>query len=157
MRKILFIGRFQPFHLGHLSALQKIDERDDVDEIIVGVGSAQYYGTEDNPFSFEQRKQMIIEALIPELNKGFRIEAIDDVHDNSIWVEHAEKIVGKFDEVYTGNELVKSLFEEKKYQVNLINRKLDITATKIREMIKIGDNQWQKLVPKNIIKYASIG
>ena len=34
MNKAIFIGRFQPFHTGHLSAIKQIDEDADIKEII---------------------------------------------------------------------------------------------------------------------------
>ena len=49
----LFIGRFQPFHSGHVDAIKQISEK----EIIIGIGSSQYSGTDDNPYSFEERKK----------------------------------------------------------------------------------------------------
>ncbi|APC92045.1 MULTISPECIES: bifunctional nicotinamide-nucleotide adenylyltransferase/Nudix hydroxylase [Francisella] len=53
----VFVGRFQPFHKGHLHnisvALQKSKK------IIINVGSSFNAPNIKNPFSFEQRKQMI--------------------------------------------------------------------------------------------------
>ena len=59
--KALFIGRFQPFHLGHLLLLQRLSKQ--YDEFIIGIGSSQYQNTYDNPFSEEERRQMIIQSL----------------------------------------------------------------------------------------------
>jgi len=56
----LFIGRFQPFHSGHLDAIKQISE----EEIIIGIGSSQYSKTEENPYSFEERKKMIKKSRI---------------------------------------------------------------------------------------------
>jgi nicotinamide-nucleotide adenylyltransferase len=53
MLKALFIGRFQPLHLGHLDALKQISK----EEIIIGIGSSQYSGTKENPYNFEQEKK----------------------------------------------------------------------------------------------------
>ena len=41
--KALFIGRFQPFHLGHLLLLQRLSTQ--YEEIIIGIGSSQYHDT----------------------------------------------------------------------------------------------------------------
>ncbi|MEY8703191.1 bifunctional nicotinamide-nucleotide adenylyltransferase/Nudix hydroxylase [Francisella philomiragia] len=57
----VFIGRFQPFHKGHLHNIQvalKHSKR-----IIINVGSSFNAPNIKNPFSFEFRKQMIIEDL----------------------------------------------------------------------------------------------
>ena len=44
--RAFFIGRFQPFHRGHLAMVRRILETND--EIIVGIGSAQYSHTGEN-------------------------------------------------------------------------------------------------------------
>src|SRR5437870_10806299 len=57
----LYVGRFQPFHLGHLKAVKYILGR--VDELIIVVGSAQHSHTLDNPFTAGERITMIRLAL----------------------------------------------------------------------------------------------
>lgn len=121
----LFIGRFQPFHSGHLDAIKQISEN----EIIIGIGSSQYSGTNDNPYSFEERKEMIEKTL----GKKHKIIAIPDIHDAKNWVAHVEKIVGRFDVVYTGNNFVKQLFEEKRYKVKKIKIKIKTSGSEIRD------------------------
>lgn len=144
--KALFIGRFQPFHIGHLDALTQISE----DKIIIGIGSSQYSKTEENPWTFEERKQMIDHALAHE-NLNYQIIAIPDIHDEKNWVEHVEKIVGKFDLVYTGNDWVQKLFEEKGYVVKKIEIKIQISGTELRKMIREENGEWKKYVPKNTV------
>ncbi len=53
----LFIGRFQPFHKGHLFSLNKCFEI--AEKVIVGVGSSQESGTENNPWDYQTRKMMV--------------------------------------------------------------------------------------------------
>jgi len=128
MKTALFIGRFQPFHQGHLDALKQISEP----EIIIGIGSSQYSETEENPLSLEERRQIIEEKLQNE-NLDYKVIAIPDINDEHKWVEHVKKIVEDFDVVYTGNELVQKLFEEKGFMVRTIKKKLNISATDIRK------------------------
>ncbi|MEK7065274.1 MAG: nicotinamide-nucleotide adenylyltransferase [Patescibacteria group bacterium] len=127
----LFIGRFQPFHSGHLDAIKQISEK----EIIIGIGSSQYSGTDDNPYSFEERKKMIEQALTG-LDINYKIVAVPDIHDAKNWVAHVEKIVGRFNIVYTGNDLVRRLFEEKKYKVKSIKININISGTELRKKMK---------------------
>ncbi|MEM0023032.1 MAG: adenylyltransferase/cytidyltransferase family protein, partial [Archaeoglobaceae archaeon] len=47
--RALFIGRFQPYHLGHHEVVKKILE--EVDELIIGIGSAQESHSLENPFT----------------------------------------------------------------------------------------------------------
>ncbi|MFH1947340.1 MAG: adenylyltransferase/cytidyltransferase family protein [Candidatus Magasanikbacteria bacterium] len=129
--KALFIGRFQPFHAGHLDAIKQISEP----EIIIGIGSSQYSGTDDNPYSFEERKQMI-EKTLNVTTKKYKIIAIPDIHDENKWVEHVKNIVGNLDIVYTGNDLVKKLFTQKNIPVKKIKKNINISGTKIRQNLK---------------------
>ena len=128
MSKALFIGRFQPFHSGHLDAIKQISE----DEIIIGIGSSQYSGTKNNPYSFAERKQMI-EKNLAKININYKITAIPDIHNASKWVEHVKNIANNFDIVYTGNNFVKKLFQEKKIPVKIIKKNINISGTEIRK------------------------
>ena len=62
-KKILFIGRFQPFHKGHLGTLEKIAKVEDVGEIVIGIGSSDQSFTSYNPFTVEEREEMIRSSL----------------------------------------------------------------------------------------------
>jgi nicotinamide mononucleotide adenylyltransferase len=94
---------------------------------------------------------MIELGIKNEIKKPCKIYAIPDIHDEKNWVEHVEKCVGKFDVVYTGNDWVKRLFEEKGYEVREIKIEIKITGTKLRKMINKNNEEWKKFVPKNLI------
>ena len=57
----IYIGRFQPFHKGHLYAVKEV--LNEVDELIIGIGSAQESHTLENPFTAGERMLMIKSAL----------------------------------------------------------------------------------------------
>ena len=48
MKRGVFVGRFQPFHKGHLEFIKKILK--EVEELIIIVGSSQFSHRIDNPF-----------------------------------------------------------------------------------------------------------
>ena len=48
-KRALFVGRFQPFHYGHLHAVRTILE--EAEELVIVVGSAQMSHEPDNPFT----------------------------------------------------------------------------------------------------------
>jgi len=146
----LFVGRFQPFHNGHLSAIEQIAR--EADKIIIGLGSSQYSNTKENPFSAEQRIEMIKAVLKDNFN--YEIYLIPDIHDDDNWVDHVLKIVPKFDVVYTGNPHTKKLFLEKEYQVKGIDLVPNINGTTIRDMM-VKNQNYHHLVPTetlNILK-----
>lgn len=152
MKKGFYTGRFQPFHLGHLSAVKQALK--EVDFLIIGIGSAQYSRLPDNPFTAEERMAMIRAGLMENgiAENKFTIVPIPDIHDNAAWTAHVHSLVPPFDIVFVGDDgLVKELFE--KYDtvpVKIVKIEVSIRATQIREMIRNGDNNWQKYVPSAV-------
>ena len=60
-KKGIYIGRFSPFHNGHLESIKNILTQ--VDEVIIVVGSAQLCYQIQNPFTAGERITMIKLAL----------------------------------------------------------------------------------------------
>jgi len=145
----LVIGRFQPFHNGHLRMIRWIMKRED--RIIVGIGSAQESHTLRDPFTAGERYEMIHEALKEADISDFFIIPIEDLKRNSMWVAHVMSLSPKFDVVYTNNPLVKELFEE--YDIRVIcppiYKRDALTGRKIRELM-VEENGWEKYVPHSV-------
>ncbi|MBU0671372.1 MAG: nicotinamide-nucleotide adenylyltransferase [Patescibacteria group bacterium] len=151
-KKALFIGRFQPLHIGHINALKQIETNPEVDEIIIGVGSSQYSNTEDNPYSFEQREIFINKVLKGKLGKPYKIIAIPDIHDEKNWVAHVQKIIPDFDLVFTGNDWVGELFKEKNIPLREIKFNVDVSGTDLRRLMREKDEKWKEYVPEELIE-----
>ena len=62
MKRGLFIGRFQPFHLGHLQDIK--DALKEVDELLIGIGSSNEERTKENPFTVNERVKMADSVLL---------------------------------------------------------------------------------------------
>ncbi|MEW6069543.1 MAG: nicotinamide-nucleotide adenylyltransferase [Candidatus Thermoplasmatota archaeon] len=145
----LIIGRFQPFHLGHLSVLKKIAKECEL--LIIGIGSAQYSHTLENPFTAGERYLMISKTLAQEKISNCYIVPIEDVNRYDIWVSHVEALAPKFDVVYTNNPLTKQLFLERGYKVKsmpLYDRKTYSGREIRKRMLK--NEGWENLVPKPV-------
>lgn len=143
----LYIGRFQPFHLGHLDAVRQILSHEN--SVIIAIGSAQYSGTETNPYTFAIRKQIIESSLSEEKisPEKYIILPLDDIHDDAKWCDYADETLPHYGNVYTGSPVTKSLYEaQKKHPVIPLNLHLPISSTAIREKIK-SNKEWQNLVP----------
>ena len=155
--KALFIGRFQPFHLGHLFLLQQLKEH--YQELIIGIGSSQYHDTYDNPFSEQERYKMITTSLKEVGITDYRIVSIPDIHDPPHWVDHVRSIVSDFDVVIANNPVTKKLFSQKGYIVRgtrYFNRK-EYSGKEIRRRITT-DIPWEHLVPPAVSTYMhSVG
>ena len=152
--KVLCIGRFQPFHNGHLKLIQNIQSK--YDEIIIGIGSSQYCYDKQNPFTIEERRVMIEKTLKENKITNFIIFEISDINNYPKWVSHVESIVPDFDAVISNNPITTALFNKKGYRViksRFYNRK-DFSGKEIRKKI-ISNEEWEKSIPKtvyNIIK-----
>lgn len=150
--RALTIGRYQPFHKGHLNVIKEII--DVVDEIVIGIGSAQISHEPDNPFTAGERVAMIRRTL--ELN-GFRgmsyIIPIEDIKRNSVWTGHLESMTPPFDIVYSNNPLVVRLCKEEGYEVRHppLFKRDEYSGTEIRRRMVEGE-RWSHLVPEGTLE-----
>ena len=145
-----FIGRFQPYHLGHHEVIRHILEG--VDELIIGIGSAQESHTLENPFTAGERILMISRALEEMgVERKVYIIPLEDIYRNSLWVSHVVSMVPPFEKVFSNNPLVIRLFKEAGYEVErtkLYNR-IELQGTEIRKRMISGEN-WEELVPESV-------
>lgn len=151
LKRGLFVGRFQPFHLGHLGAIKNALEH--VEELIIMVGSAEYSHSDKNPFTAGERVEMIRAALKEAgMDPGkYLVIPIRDVHIHATWVPFIVSQTPKFDIVFTNEALTSRLFKEREYRVERIPflQRHDYSATEIRKRILNGKN-WESLVPKSV-------
>ena len=151
VKRGLFVGRFQPFHLGHLAAIK--DVLKEVDELVIVIGSAQYSHNLNNPFTAGERLIMVRKAL-EEAGMDYSrvwVVPVPDVHLHMMWVSAVEGYTPSFSVVYSNEPLTRRLFVEAKYKVKPIRfheRKL-YSSTEIRERMLKGES-WEKLVPRSV-------
>jgi len=141
MVKVLYIGKFQPFHLGHKHAVNLISEISD--ELIIGLGSP----ADNRFFKLEERLKMIFEntTATPRLLED--LQADHPLYWD--WGKYVLDLCGKVDIVATGNETVKRDFVQHDIPVLWIPRYGNISGSQIREKILTGDESWEKLVPES--------
>ncbi len=148
----LWIGRFQPFHKGHIYVINEIQK--EVDEVVICIGSAQKSHSLTNPFTSGERVMMIKKGLYENgIKKNYYIIPIPDVENNSLWVSHVKSLAPPFSKVYSGNTLVKRLFEEtgsKAATPPMYNRS-EYSGTEIRRRMLEGE-PWEDLVPKGVVE-----
>lgn len=149
----LLIGRFQPFHKGHLSAVNFGLSK--VENLWIGIGSSNKSHETKNPFTADERKEMIISSLDSESMKRVKVFYVPDIGDHEKWTFHVDSIVPKYDVVFSNDDFTLSLYKKRGMQVievPLLQRDM-ISGTKIREMILQG-KEWSGLVPegtKNVL------
>lgn len=98
----ILIGRFEPFHNGHLSnVLQALDI---AEQVQILVGSSFQPRTPKNPFKYQERADMISRALYEELSNAKYDYSLNNVNINPIpdfkysnnsWIANVQAIIAK--------------------------------------------------------------
>ena len=152
----LYVGRFQPFHIGHLHSIRQVLKESD--EAVVAIGSAQYSHNLTNPFTAGERLVMIRRALEEAEIQLSRIwiVPVPDVHLHMLWVAALEGYTPKFNVVYSNEPLTRRLFIEAGYKVKRIRffERKDLNSTLVREKI-LHDDSWTTLVPRSIASFIA--
>ncbi len=140
-----YIGRFQPYHNGHHHMVEEIVG--EVDELVLGIGSAGDSHTARNPFTAGERLMMVTKSL-QEFDVTSYVVPIEDINRNSVWVSHVKSMSPAFDVAYSNNPLVVRLFTEAGVEVRQspMFRREVLEGTELRERI-IHDRSWRQLVP----------
>ena len=154
--RAILIGRMQPVHNGHMQVINKILE--EVDELIIGIGSAQLSHEAKDPFTAGERIVMITQALadMGVDPSRYYIIPMQDINFNALWVSHVKMLTPPFSIIYTGNPLVKQLFSEEGFEVRQppLYDRLHLSGTEVRRRI-LEDSNWQELVPKATVDVLS--
>ena len=150
------MGRFQPFHLGHLDLAKQI--LDQCDEVIVAITSAQFNYLEKDPFTAGERMEMIHNSLKEsslDLNRCF-VVSIENQFNIATWASYLKSALPHFDKVYSGNDYVSMLLADSDIQVvkPVFLDRNQFNATKIRSMI-ISDENWKDSVPNAVHEFLT--
>lgn len=149
MKRGLYVGRFQPFHNGHMSVVSLLSK--EVDELIIGIGSAESSHDVKHPFTAGERILMITSAL-KDIDIPCYVIPLEDVKRNALWTAHVKSMVPPFDIVYTSNPLVIQLFEESGAVVESppMYKRESLSGTEIRRKMIDGED-WEDFVPKGVV------
>ena len=142
----LFIGRFQPFHLGHLHAVRYALSR--ADNVWIGIGSSNRSLEKHNPFSSAERREMIESSLDDGALQRVGIYEIPDLGDHKRWAENIRATVPRFDAVFTNDEVTRHIYSRRGITVLSIpfESRDSLSGTSIRERIANGGD-WEDCVP----------
>jgi len=152
----LYVGRFQPFHLGHLGTIK--DVLKEVDELVIVIGSAQYSHNLKNPFTAGERLVMIKNSLQEagvDMTRVW-IVPVPDVHLHMLWVTAVEGYTPKFNTLYSNEPLTRRLFMEGGYPVKGVRlfERQTYSSTFVREKM-LRDENWTTLVPKSVADFIN--
>ncbi|WP_163120867.1 nicotinate-nicotinamide nucleotide adenylyltransferase [Acinetobacter portensis] len=88
---LVFIGRFQPFHLAHMKTIQIALEHSQ--NIILALGSAQNERNIKNPFLATEREHMILSNFSKEDQNRIKFVHVIDVYNDEKWQKLVKSLV----------------------------------------------------------------
>lgn len=165
----LAVMRMQPMHNGHYNLIVKMMQEMDV--VIIGLGSIQESLTTSNPYTPKQRREMIEKVFGPTgKNSKIKIVELKDlgaIHKIA-WAMH---VFGKLDGMnlpkpthyYAGSNYDGSWFESVNDEfgdgsliINMLDRvnvSICMSGTEIRKSIIAETNDWQGYVPPVLVDF----
>lgn len=151
----LMLGRFQPFHNGHLALARQILE--ECDELVVAIGSAQFNFIEKDPFTAGERLVMIRGSLVEsgvDLSRCYLIPIAND-DNNARWLANLRSMVPEFHYLYTGNDYVRHLALSQDARIRIkkpnFEKKNEYNGSNIRKLMLTG-GKWKALVPAAVAR-----
>lgn len=88
----VYIGRFQPFHLGHWKTLEQALEI--AEHLIIVLGSYRVAPSIKNPWTAAERKSLIRDCLLPEWSDRVTFAPVRDrLYDEGAWLADVRKQV----------------------------------------------------------------
>jgi len=146
MTTALFLGRFQPFHKGHLAAVKQI--LSECDRLVIAIGSSEKNHTQRNPFTAAERREMITQTLRDENITSYSIIEVPDTGPS--WLERL-KSLANFDMVYT-SDAPRSCFKGAGIELRHTTFVPPYSSTKIREKISTGES-FKDDVPRAVYEF----
>lgn len=153
----VFIGRFQPFHTGHLETVRhglSVAER-----VLILVGSSEAAPNSKNPFSFDERCSMIRAPLSDEENRLVDMEPIrDHFYSDDVWVAEVQEAVTKHSRHTDSVCLTGRYKDSSSYYLRLFPQwefsestsRVTFNATDVRDALFRLEPAWAYMLPKAV-------
>ena len=146
----IVLGRFQPFHIGHAYLVEAALEKGST---VIAIGSSQAESSMDNPWSADEREDMIRSWLD---GRDAKIVKIPDINDPPNWVDHATKYHGE-GTLVTSDESTSSLYEAANFPVDWVdlNNRESFEGWRVRATLKMLSTVYEKDAMREVMS-ASI-
>lgn len=152
--RVLFIGRFQPFHNGHLQVVSHLIGEGH--RVIIAIGSAQYADNVQNPFTVKERREMIERALQGARLSVDRIVELQDKHNDDRWEAHVRELVPDSDAVFSNSDADRKILGDRGHEL-MMHKLFDrdnLEGTTIRRLMADGkEMEWKRRVPPEVASY----
>ena len=152
----LAVMRAQPLHIAHEKVIRSMLEKCSYATVILG--SIQEQGTDRNPFSYTQRKQMIKNVFPDETEaKKLRVIGLFDINNPTEWgnfvldfMHEAFPELPRPDVYFAGSAYDMQWFKNLFDNFELIDRTNYsfpyVSGSMVRDMMTIGDRRWKDFV-----------
>ena len=156
---LVFIGRFQPFHLAHLQTVEIALQHSQ--QVILALGSAQAERNLKNPFLATEREQMILSNFSVADQARIQFVHVIDVYNDVKWVKLVKQLVASVTHANDKIGLIGHFKDESSYYLQLFPEwemlELDslvgsISATPLREAYYRGEIQTE-FFPQGSIQF----
>lgn len=158
----VFIGRFQPFHEGHLHVIEKALEQ--ANKVIVLVGSATGARRPRNPWSYQERHGVIMDAINKGMFYSGRVWVLplrDYIYREDRWLDAVQRAVGSVAPSTTSIALIGRNKDESTYYLSRfpqwksieVSDGTNIDATMIRGAFFSGKGVEGNFIPAATIKF----
>ncbi|APX63319.1 nicotinate-nicotinamide nucleotide adenylyltransferase [Acinetobacter schindleri] len=156
---LVFIGRFQPFHLAHMQTIKIALQQSQ--QVILALGSAQQERNIKNPFLASEREEMILSNFSEADQKRIKFVHVIDVYNDEKWQKLVKLLVAGLAELNAKVGLIGHFKDESSYYLRLFPEwemvELDsledaLSATPMREAYYRGEIQQDKF-PQGTIDF----
>lgn len=160
----VYIGRFQPFHIGHTHAILKAS--DIADSVVVLVGSSFQPRTSKNPFTFEEREQMIHKGIDGHVAQArVLVRPIADYpYLEHEWIANIQRVISDLGVADEDIVLVGHAKDESSYYLKVFPQwtqvdtglGYEVDATAVREFLFTDKMQYAtSVLNENVVAYIN--
>ena len=156
---LVFIGRFQPFHLAHMQTIEIALQQSQ--KLILALGSAQSERNIKNPFLAVERERMILSNFSEQDQQRIEFVHVIDVYNDTKWVQLLKDLVNQVVQPSSKVGLIGHFKDDSSYylrlfpewqMVELDSLKDSISATPLREAYYRGDIQTE-FFPQGTVQF----
>jgi len=159
---LIYIGRFQPPHNGHFATIRKALEQ--TEKLLLFIGSHEVCRSLRNPFTTEERIEMLKISLTEDELKKITIIPIHDSNYNHVeWVKELKKLSTLHSPLSTSNVgIIGHKKDDTSYYLNLFPEwkflempllEAGLSSTQIRNKWLAGTLTMQDKIPPEVYNY----
>ena len=156
----VFIGRFSPFQKAHKCILDKA--LDIAEKVVVVIGSANSARTIKNPWSVNERQDMISATLTKELLERVSFVHMSDyLYNDNLWVSTLQSKINDATDYAENVSLIGFESDETSYYLKLFpqykyvqcDTEYKFHATQVRDLYFSKDLAYKTMVPDQVFDY----